>query len=350
MRGPVWSIALVASLAIGVGATGACAAKLPAGLIVLEQKMQALHVNSERGTIVELVTGGSLGGEALLGSAPLRRLRHRRDRKRTVVHLTTHPSQSIPFLTADFEVSGSPKLAVIRGSFLGVLRFQERVIGEELYMRSSLLGLIDTGKPWISTDAAERAQEEESAQGGSEGASAPTPSLDQPGYAKLIKLLAHAGSVVEIGSREVDGQQTIEFQARLDGEQLLAASPGSKLSKAGGRKLRRSKMTLDLFLSDDGLPVRTAEQIQIGRDTISVVEDILATEVPVSVQPPPASETISQAELKKQEKSVTVHLTKSQRREIRRFTACLKRHRPKGRRRPAKGELKKLLRECPSPK
>ncbi len=233
---------------------------------------------------------------------------------------------------------------MIRANVLGAFSLQERVIGEEVYTRLSLLTAIDGGKPWISTDSAERAQEHE--QGGEEGAS----SVTEPA-GKLIKLLAHAGSVVEIGPKFVDGQQTIEFEAKLDGEQLLAASSTSKSSKAARQKLMRSKLTLDLFLADNGLAVRTRERTQIGKAEISVVEDILATEVPVSVQPPPASETATQAELKKQEeKSSEVHLTKRERKEIKRFTSCLKRHRPRGRRSPTRREFKKILRECPPPK
>ncbi len=76
---------LVASLAIGVGAASASAAKLPTDLVALEQKMQALHVNSEQGTIVEVVSGASLGGEALLGLVSSKRSGHGRDRKGPVV-------------------------------------------------------------------------------------------------------------------------------------------------------------------------------------------------------------------------------------------------------------------------
>jgi hypothetical protein len=348
LRGPVWLIALIASMSIGVGAASASAAKLPADLVELEQKMQALRLNTARGTIVEVLTGASLGGESLFGLAPHRR--SGRDRKEAVVHLTTHPKQSLPFVTADFEESDSPKLAVIRGTILGGLSFQERVIGEELYMRSPLLTAIDGGKPWVSTSPAERAQEQGRAQSGEEDVSPPTSTIAESGFRKLVALLSHAGSVVEVGPREVDGQQTIEFEAKLDGKQLLNASSTSKPSKAKKKELERSTLTFDLFLADDGLPVRTRIQTQIGKAEISVVEDILATEVSVSVQPPPASETITEAELRKQEeKSAKVHLTKRERREIAHFEACVKRHRPKSGRSTSR-EIKKILRECPAPK
>jgi hypothetical protein len=355
---PVWSsVAVVCSLTLGMAAASASAAALPPNLVALEQKMQALHVNSERGTLVEVLTGGSLGGESILGLSSIKRSRHRRDRKETVVHLTTHPKQSIPFLTADFEVSDSPKLAVIRGNLLGAFSLQERVIGEQVYARSSLLGLIDGGKPWVSTSAAERAQEQEHSgekggekEGGEEGGSSITESAGAE-YGKLIDLLAHAGSVLEIGPREVDGQRTIEFEAKLDSEQLLDASSTSKLSEAKKKRLGRSTLRLDLFLADDGLPVRTRMQTQIGKAEITVVEDVLATEVSVSVQPPPASETITAAELKKhEEKSPEVHLSKRERKEIRHFENCLQRHRPKGHRPLTKRERKQILRECPLPK
>ncbi len=240
---------------------------------------------------------------------------------------------------------------MIRGTVLGGLAFQERTIGEELYLRSPLLTALDGGKPWVSTSPAERAQEQEQAQSSEEDVSSPTSTIAESGFGKLIELLDHAGSVVELGRKVVDGQQTIEFEAKLDGEQLLSASSTSKPAKAEKKALRHSDLTLNLFLADDGLPVRTRMQTKIGKAEISVVEDVLATEISVSAQPPPASETITEAELKEhEEKSLKVHLTKRERKEINRFEACVKRHRPKGDRPLAKRERKQVLRHCPLPK
>ncbi len=339
--------------------SGGSSAKLPPDLIALEQKMGALHINSERGSLVEVLTGVPQGAKGLFevtSSKPSRRRRKRSAprRKPTVVRLTTHPKQSFPFLTADFEASVSPKLAVIRGEILGGLSFQERIIGEQVYTRSPLLAQSDRGKPWLYISPAEEAEAKaESKKGTAAGESSPSSELPGPesaesGFGGLIKLLDHARSVIEVGPREVDGQQTIEFEAELRSAELGGGS-SSKAPKPVKKALRRSELTLELYLASDGLPVRTRLQMTLGKVGLSVVSDILATEIPVSVLPPPASETITGAELKKyEEESAEVHLTKRQRREIRRFEACVKRHRLRERV-VSKRERKKILRECPLP-
>jgi hypothetical protein len=354
---------LIADLSPNPGAvtsSGGSPAKLPPDLITLEQKMGALHMNSERGSLVEVLTGVSQGAKGLFegtSSKPSRRHRKRSvpRRKPTAVRLTTHPKQSVPFLTADFEASVSPKLAVIRGEILGGLPFQERVIGEQVYTRSPFLAQGDHGKPWLYTSPAEEAEakaksKKRTAAGESSLSSElPGPESAESGFGGLIELLDHARSVIEVGPREVDGQQTIEFEAELRSAKLGGGS-SSKTSKSVKKALRRSKLTLDLYLASDGLPVRTRLQTTLGKVGLSVVSDILATEIPVSVLPPPASETITEPELKKYaEATMEAHLTKRERRELKRFETCLKRHRSRGRL-VGKRERKKIMRECPPPR
>ncbi len=347
----IWSYVVAISL-LAAASTAAASAKanLPPALVVLEQKMRALHINSERGSVVEVLTGVPLGGEGLLKPMSSKPSRH--GGKHTVVHLTTHPTQSFPFLTADFETSVVPKLTVVRGDIFGTISFQERVIGEQAYTRLSLFAQLDGGRPWIYVSPAELAEEEaqKSAEGGSASVS-PFPGAQsvESGFGKLIETIEHARSVSEVGPKEVDGQQTTEFEAKLNGGQLAGASSASKISKAAKKALGRS--TLELFLAEDGLPVRTRIQTWVGKAGVSIVQDILATEIPVSVEQPPASETITEAELKEhEEKSLEVHLTKRERKELRRFEACVRRHRPKGARAVTRREGKKILRECPPPR
>jgi hypothetical protein len=341
--------AAVASVAAAASTAAASAkANLPPALVALEQKMRALHINSERGSVVEVLTGVPLGGKGLLKPMSSKPSRH--GGKHTVVRLTTHPRQSFPFLTADFETSVVPKLTIVRGDIFGTISFQERVIGEQAYTRLSLFAQLDGGKPWIYVSPAELAEEkaQKSAEGGSAPVSPGAQSVES-GFGKLIETIEHARSVSEVGPKEVDGQQTTEFEAKLNGGQLAGASSASKISKAAKKALGRS--TLELFLAEDGLPVRTRIQTWVGKAGVSIVQDILATEIPVSVEPPPASETITEAELKEhEEKSLEVHLTKRERKELRRFEACVRRHRPKGARAVTRREGKKILRECPPPR
>jgi hypothetical protein len=114
---------------------------------------------------------------------------------------------------------------------------------------------------------------------------------------------------------------------------------------------RHAEETIHLYLAPDGLAVRTQAMVQMGSERVADSTDVLATEVPVSVVPPPAGETISQAELNKREEeggslSKPPRLTKRQQAEERRMRRCMRRRLAKP---PAKGrrhELRKDLREC----
>ncbi|MFZ2051202.1 MAG: hypothetical protein WAU69_09780 [Solirubrobacteraceae bacterium] len=327
-------------------------ARLPSALLALEQKMKALRVNTERGTIVESLGGvgfGSAGG--LLEAAEGKQAQSEGKVATAIdptVRLPLAPPMSIPLLTIDFEASVSPRLAIIRGEFLGGISLQLRLIGEQEYERSPFLGLLVSGKPWVYVSPAERAKER--ASNTTEGAS-PVSVTGEPeaGFAKLIAWLAKARSVVDMGPAVVDRQPTTEFRATLDLEKTLSAANGGS-SKAGRRKrLVHEHETLYLFLASDGLPVRTHEQVRIGTGRLDLTTDILATEVPVSVTPPPASETISQAELEKQEKEAgpgLTHLSKREREEARRFGACMDKHFSKHAKHVSKREFNKVVHEC----
>lgn len=354
------NVAVVASLAVGVAAGDVSAralaakAKLPPDLIALEQKMRTLRINSERGSLEETVTGDSLGGAGILesiASKPSGKGKGRSGgRKSTKAVIRDHNEQSIPLVTADFETSISPKLAIVRGQLLGSIPFQERVIGEQAYIRSPLLVQSDGSKPWLYVSPAEQAEERKRKEAeGSSTSLVPGPESEEAGFGRMIEMLAHARSVIEVGAREVDGQQTTEFEATLYSKQLTGSAK-SKVSKAVKKALGGSRPKLDLYLASDGLPVRTRLQTRLGKAGLSIVTDILATEVPISVQPPPASETITQAELEKLEEqeasSTAIHESKREKKEARRFSACTQRLLPKGQKHLSARRFRKIVREC----
>lgn len=348
------NVAFVASLAIGVVAGSiparalAAKAKLPPDLVALEQKMRSLHINSERGSLEETVTGDSLGGDGIL-EAVSSKPSHR---KQPTTHIRTGIKQSIPFATADFETSISPKLAIVRGQLFGSIPFQERVIGEQAYIRMPLLAQSDGSKPWLYVSPAEQAEEKKSKEAeGNNSSTSLVPGLEseEAGFGRTIEMLAHARSVIEVGAREVDGQETTEFEATLYGKQITGSAK-SKASKAAKKALGGSRPKLDLYLASNGLPVRTALRTRLGSAGLSVVADILATEIPVSVQPPPASEIITEAELKKLQEqeagSTATHLSKREKKEARRFDACMQRRLPKGHRHLSTRKFNKIWSEC----
>lgn len=309
----------------------------------LEQRMMSLHVNTVRGTVTESLKGVNLkdgGASGLLEAVEGGRSESKQAvaSSAAMVPPISEPL-NLPFFTADFEASASPKMLAIRGVLFGSLPFQLRVIGEDDYVKDPFLGLISNAKkPWVSTTVAERTKERTSGE-----ASVTSPAIGGSSeHAKLIALLAKAQSVVEVGPASVDGQQTTEFKAHL-------------IVKSHNATSHRIHESMYLYLAANGLLVRTRVVAQIGRQSADATTDILATEIPVIVMPPAASETISQAELSKQEESSggslessqeAPHLSKREKAEDRRLAACLRKRLPKHPSKVGKRVLRKAFREC----
>ncbi len=118
-------------------------------------------------------------------------------------------------------------------------------------------------------------------------------------YSQLFNLLTTVVGPVRILSRVlVDGQSTTEFTADIEPLRLIGG-----LTVEDVRNLRKHPVstTLGLFLSEAGLPLRVIVS-QSARYVHSVeTTDIKAVEVPISVSPPPARETISVAQAHKLE-------------------------------------------------
>jgi hypothetical protein len=89
----------------------------------------------------------------------------------------------------------------------------------------------------------------------------------------------------------IDQQRTTELVARVLPTQLL--SGGSQAEK------QELSETLDVFVTESGLPLRVSRVERLGSITLSETIDILALNVPVSVSAPPAASTISAAQAKR---------------------------------------------------
>jgi hypothetical protein len=110
------------------------------------------------------------------------------------------------------------------------------------------------------------------------------------GYAGLINLLATAvGGVSTVGVVNVAGQPTTEFTARVRPQLLANPASGEEPTGAG----EQSPTTLSVFISGSGLPVQVVEATGSGHSEIATTTRILAVNVPISVKPPAARETIS---------------------------------------------------------
>jgi hypothetical protein len=115
-------------------------------------------------------------------------------------------------------------------------------------------------------------------------------------YAGLVNLLGTAvGPVTTAGPISVRGQQTSEFTLTVEPLKLLKGLSAREL-KALARHSFAER--LDLFMTEAGLPIKIVLTTASGKQTLSETTEVLAVNVPVTIKPPPADKTISEAQLK----------------------------------------------------
>lgn len=268
---------LAAAPAPPVGTPPPPAAVVPPELQALEQKMLALQVNSERfsatlSIAMKPVVKGPIGG---------------------FKHIFGHASYvSETVLSASGEVSLAPQEASMQVSFLG-LKSNVRLIGATLYVEEPFLKRLDGGRPWVE----QRNQTLHKALG--EGPSAPGGlGSGSSGYGGLVQTINTARGIRALGAATIDAQATTEFNVSVDLTRLTTFSAHQRHTLAN---VLKPIATLELFIAEDGLPVRTRTVLHARHDKGELItqSDILAINIPVTVQPPPAAQTISEARLKR---------------------------------------------------
>jgi hypothetical protein len=111
-------------------------------------------------------------------------------------------------------------------------------------------------------------------------------------YAELIDLLATAnGNVAIVGPATVDGQPTTELTA--------ATTPLALVKGLSLKDIQELPETLQVFVTESGLPVRVTRIAQLGPIAITDTTDIIAVNAPVTAKAPPASKTIGEAKFLK---------------------------------------------------
>ena len=267
--------------ASGLGAPASAApaaqpqAPLPPDLIALEQKMAAVHFNTERTSLqIELQTK-----EGLLG----------------------HGTPSLVLLLAGSgQAATSPPGASFTLSFLGQTTEVRQVDGVT-YTYQPQAAKTDGGRSWVRS---EKPTSSSAIGEGPTGLGEVTGGGTEGDFAKTLELLNSAQAVQESGPAIVDDQPVTEFVAQIDPTKLagwskLLSSPSlaKELQSAGPPSSR-----LELFISPAGIPLRTRFNLQAGGTVTGFTTDVLALEVPVDVQAPPAHEVIGEARLKTIEK------------------------------------------------
>lgn len=262
------------SASAGAPTAASPAVVVPPDLQALEQKMLALRLTSERFSAslsvseTSVVRGPAGGFGHIFGRTS---------------------SLTVALLSASGEVSFVPQAANIQVSFLGV-KINARLIGSTLYIEEPFLARLDGGRPWV--------EERKQTLGGALGMLGPsTPGGDATGGAgRLVETFNGAHSIREIGPATVDGQPTTAFKASIELARLGTLTSGQKRDLG---KVVKPLASIELFIAEDGLPVRTRVVLGVRRHRGELItqSDVLAVNVPVVVQAPPADKTISQTRL-----------------------------------------------------
>jgi hypothetical protein len=227
---------------------------LPPQLVALEQKMEALQVNSERFSGLERVS-------TFTDEVEGRRLRHYAHRSAT----TTMQGEA-SLVPAEGEVELRGKETTLR----------QIVVGSTVYQYEASRSQRRRARPWVRFHSSKAEllpfHEDPSEVGG--GGTGP--------YAGLIDLLATAtGPVETVAGVSVDGQLTSEFLATV---------------QAPGLANGQGEQELRVFITESGLPIRVSTTSRsLASITVLATIDILAVNIPVSVKAPPARETIPAA-------------------------------------------------------
>jgi hypothetical protein len=257
-------------------------APLPPELVRLERAMLALQVNSESfSASVTVSAPGAPGGP--FGS---------------FARVLARAASSFALFAVEGEESYTPQLARFKGTFLGITA-EGRLIGNTLYSEEPFIASIDGGRPWVqepNKDLNQAVGVELQSLGGSAGSNATR------AFGSVIETLNRSRRVREVGPYTVDGQATTGFRGNVD---LAAGSHLSATDRRLLRKLGAGHAHVEVFLAEDGLPVRMLLRFGVrlpngaGEAELSTQSDLAALQNPVVVEAPPASQTITSAALKR---------------------------------------------------
>ncbi len=188
-----------------------------------------------------------------------------------------------------------------------------RAVDNTTYFYLRALGRVDHGRPWVKLGPGGLA---ELFTVNGKHIKAPKtsepkigePALAEPPFEGLRKLLTGAKEVRELGAGTVDGQPVTSFLAVLEPEQLgrehLASAARLRLPPPAPPA---PTVSLEVSLTQNGLPVRTVITEHGQGTVISVTLEIPAINFPLVIEPPPISQTITLAQLRKLERQARKH-------------------------------------------
>jgi hypothetical protein len=248
-------------------------ATAPTELVALEEKMRTLQVTSEQLDLATFI--GDPGGPS--------KGKHKHSHTKLIPVVTLSGDEQLSPAAGSFTVSGLSKH-----------RTQARVVGGNFYFYDPEIGRHDHGRGWVQLPQASATE------GVGLNPAAPngtnTVGSGTGPFASLINDLSAAETLEEVGPTTVDGQAVTEFTAKIAPARLglYSATQLGALEKLGTNTVEMS-----VFIAPTGLPTRTEVTIAFGGGEAVVRSDILAVNVPVAVQAPPADQTISEARFRK---------------------------------------------------
>ncbi|HEY3830502.1 MAG TPA: hypothetical protein VGL57_15010 [Solirubrobacteraceae bacterium] len=203
------------------------------------------------------------------------------------------------------EVALSPPTANVTINLFGH-PLQLRLVGKTIYMYLHELAAHDHGRPWVRLGPSGFAElitvNGKHVRPNTQHTTPPSfePTLVKPPFAALQKLLEGAREVREVGVATLYGQTATRFLAVVEPKQLSSASAASVAPRphAVVPMAITPTATLEVWLAQNGLPLRTVSSLQSKETTATTTLDIPAVNFPLSIQAPPADETIGVAQLK----------------------------------------------------
>lgn len=172
---------------------------------------------------------------------------------------------------------------------------QIRIIGHDLYFSAPQLPGLDGGKPWVHVDAGSYLQKQGQSAGPLSGFSDGDPT-------QVLGMLEQmSGAVTEVGTANVDGVPTTEYQGTIDLTGRSGAAGGGSGTSGGStgstvvspqiaQALGLTDIPVDVWVDGDGRARRVQTSFAFFGITVSAQEGLGSFGDPVSVSAPPAGD------------------------------------------------------------
>lgn len=171
------------------------------------------------------------------------------------------------------------------GSGKPATTFDIREIGTDLYLSSPSLSAIDGNKLWVHVNTSAYEQKLGQSDGPLGGFSTGDPS-------QVLGLLKNlTGNVTDVGTADINGTPTTEYQATIDLIGTGSSTSSTILSKQFAQALGLSNIPVDVWIDSAGRARQLKTSFSLFGLTVFALEGIGSFGTPVSVSAPPPDQT-----------------------------------------------------------